>query len=339
MKEKIIIINNEKCVEVNGDIYCENIEMKSLPESLNKYFDIELILRKSNVNSVHKIGINKITISKNILNFIYNIFKSFKNKNTKYLIIAITPYTFLAYIFLMFRKKNVFLYLRSNGLDEYRLILGKGFTWIYSLMFYLMSKKSKILCVNEIIAPGKNYNLVLPSQIDENWFANVKEPNLKHIKLLYVGRIKIEKGVFSLINLFDQLKLDLPCSLTLVGSGKKIKYFSPNIKLVKPISNGTELKNIYDGHNITILPSFTEGHPQVLLESLARMRPIIIFDEINFVKKKYNGVFISKRDVSNLEKTIMYIVKNYKDIYQEMKKNSLPLKEDFTKEMVRILSG
>ena len=41
----------------------------------------------------------------------------------------------------------------------------------------------------------------------------------------------------------------------------------------------------YDDHNIFILPSFTEAHPQVLDEALSRFRPVIVFSEISHVKE------------------------------------------------------
>jgi len=51
MKEKLTIINNEKCEKILDNIYCQNLEMKSLPESLAVYFDISLILRKSKISN------------------------------------------------------------------------------------------------------------------------------------------------------------------------------------------------------------------------------------------------------------------------------------------------
>ena len=36
---------------------------------------------------------------------------------------------------------------------------------------------------------------------------------------------------------------------------------------------------------IYLYSSFTEGAPKVILESLARLRPVIVFDEIKHVKK------------------------------------------------------
>ena len=56
------------------------------------------------------------------------------------------------------------------------------------------------------------------------------------------------------------------------------------------IASEEKLIKTYDTSNITILPSFTEAHPYVLEESLARKRPIIIFDEISYVKKNKSGL-------------------------------------------------
>ncbi len=337
-KESIIIINNEKCVETNNGIFCENIEMKTMPESLSNHFDVRLILRKGKINPIHKIEIQNIKISGNIFGFIYSFLKFFNNKEAKYLIVSVTPYTFFSYLFLFLARKKVFLYLRSNGLDEYRLILGKSFVWIYRFMFFFMSKKSTLLCVNEKISPVRNYKLVLPSQLNSTWLKNIQHFSRREIKLLYVGRIKIEKGVFSLLDLFGKIKLNLPKQLTMVGHGKKLKIISDDVKILEPISKEIELIKIYDNHNIVVLPSFTEGHPQVLLEALARKRPVIIFEEIAFVKKYYEGVFVCKRNPYDFQKTINFIFENFDKISRDMEKNKLPLREDFIKQLVKFMS-
>ena len=81
MKERLVIINNEKCVIKNSGIYCQNLELKSLPEGLNSHFNINLILRKSNVSAIHKIDVNNIDLSNNILGFIINLLKEFTGKD------------------------------------------------------------------------------------------------------------------------------------------------------------------------------------------------------------------------------------------------------------------
>ena len=42
-----------------------------------------------------------------------------------------------------------------------------------------------------------------------------------------------------------------------------------NIEFINELSN-QKIINLYDNHNIFILPSYTEGSPKVILESLAR---------------------------------------------------------------------
>ena len=58
----------------------------------------------------------------------------------------------------------------------------------------------------------------------------------------------------------------------------------------------------YDEYNIFILPSFTESHPQVLDESLSRLRPVIIFPEISHVTRNREGIFIAERNSISLSK-------------------------------------
>ena len=109
--KNLVIINNESISKNEKGFYCDNIDMKSIPEGLCKYFNVSLIARKSSIERSHFIDIEKIETSSNLFTFLYNIFKTFKLKNTNYLIISITPYTFFSYLLLfIFRKKT---YARS----------------------------------------------------------------------------------------------------------------------------------------------------------------------------------------------------------------------------------
>ena len=161
--------------------------------------------------------------------------------------------------------------------------------------------------------------------------------NINEIKLLYVGRIKKEKGIFSLLNL---IKNQSKISLTVVGAStedtKKINQ--SNVNIFEIINNKSELINFYDKNNITILPSYTEGYPMVVLESLARLRPIIVFKEIEHVIEKKRGIFVSNRDYASLLKTIDHIIKNYNSIQESMKSNKLPDNDSFIDQLKEILS-
>ena len=75
-----------------------------------------------------------------------------------------------------------------------------------------------------------------------------------------------------------------------------------------------------------------------LLEALSRLRPVIIFKEIEHVIGKKKGIFASERNYDSLEKTIQHIINNYKSIQEEMKKNVLPTNDKFIEDIKNIVS-
>ena len=176
--------------------------------------------------------------------------------------------------------------------------------------------------------------MVYPSQLDSVWFKKPKIQEVNNFKLLYVGRIRVEKGIFSLASLIKN-KRDI--SLTIVGAEKNTSYKinQSNINIQLTQSNKARLIKYYDDHNIFILPSFTEGHPMVLLEALARRRPVIIFEDINHVIGDKKGIFVAKRNFLNFFGVLNHIKKNYKKIQKDMMKNKLPTNKEFIEEFVK----
>ena len=337
-KKKLIIISNEKTSINNNEFYCDNIDMKSIPEGLNSNFEIKLITRKTNIKRSHQIKINDICISSNIFNFLLNIFNTFKIKNKKYFIISITPYTFVAYLFLIIFGKKVFVYLRSDGYEEYKYyskIFGPD---IYQIMFMIAGWRSTLISCREHILKGKKGEIVAPSQLNEKWFQSRKNPNLEKIQLLYIGRLRIEKGIFSLLEIIKNLKIEFNMSIVGASSNEKEIIKQKKVELINIQNKNESIINIHDSHNIFILPSFTEGHPQVIDESLSRFRPVIIFEEISHVIGNREGVFVCKRSSESLSEKIHYIMKNYRAIQEKMSKNILPTKEDFLKKLYLILN-
>jgi len=336
--QKLFIISNESIYENNNEYFCDNIDLKSTPEGLDKNFEVNLIARKSKAERAFNINLKNIKIFSSIFSFISSILSSTKNKNSKYLIISISPYTFLACIFLKLFGKSPIIYLRSDGYGEYKAILGFIGPVIYHLMFSILSLISNLISCRSYILKGRKGEIVSPSQLDSEWFNNIKEKKIESIKLLYVGRIRVEKGIFSLIKLIKEKN---NISLTVVGEEKNtVNTIHQNNVIVKKNENNKEkLIKFYDDHDIFILPSFTEGHPMALLEALARRRPVIVFDEIKHVIGGNKGIFVSKRNYESLLDVINNIKNNYQKIQEEMKQNNLPTNKEFIKQMVNIISN
>jgi len=328
MKKKLFIFSNESILSHEGKFFCDNIDIKTTPEGLNKKFEINLFGRKTKKNRSNEIKIKKTKIFSNIFSYISSVIKSTKQEDGKYLIISISPYTFIVSIFLRIFGKKPIVYLRSDGFGEYKSILGKIGPAIYYIMFSITCSISNLISCRDYILRGKKGKIINPSQLDSTWLRQPKNTEVRNFKLLYVGRFKVEKGIFSLIDLIKNKK---DISLTIVGAEKSASYNlnQSNVKIFQQQSNKLKLIKYYDDNNIFILPSFTEGHPMVLLEALARRRPVIIFEDIKHVIGDKKGIFVSKRNFVNLLGTLNHIKKNYKKIQNDMRKNKLPTNKEF----------
>jgi len=336
MKKKLFIFSNESISVEENKYYCDNLDLKSTPEGLNKRFEVNLLGRKSAKKRSHEIKIKRIKVFNNIFSYLSEVKSASKNLDSKFLIISISPYTFLISIFLKILGQKPIVYLRSDGYGEYKAILGKIGSLFYHIMFSVTGAISNLISCRDYILRGKKGKIISPSQLDSVWLRQPKNTEVKNYKLLYVGRIRVEKGIFALAELIRN-KRDI--SLTIIGAekGSSNKINQSNIKILPTQSNKTKLIKYYDDHNIFVLPSFTEGHPMVLLESLARRRPVVIFDEIKHVIGDKKGIFITKRNFLSFLSTLNNIKKNYKKIQKDMKKNKLPTNKEFIDKFIKLI--
>ena len=336
MKKKLFIFSNESISVEEEKFYCDNLDLKSTPEGLNKKFEVNLLGRKSIKKRSHEIKLKRIKVFSNIFSYLSEVKSASKNLDSKFLIISISPYTFLISIFLKILGQKPIIYLRSDGYGEYKAILGRIGPPIYHLMFSITGAISNLISCRDYILRGKKGKLINPSQLDSVWLRQPKNTEIRNFKLLYVGRIRVEKGIFALSELIRN-KRDI--SLTIIGAekGGTNKINQSNIKILPTQSNKNKLIKHYDDHNIFVLPSFTEGHPMVLLESLARRRPVVIFDDIKHVIGDKKGIFVTKRNFLSFLGTLNNIKKNYKKIQKDMKKNKLPTNKEFIDKFIKLI--
>ena len=211
-------------------------------------------------------------------------------------------------------------------------------------MFKIFEFGSRFLSCSKYFEKIKKFKILLPSELDNLWLKKDFNKKIhKKICLLYVGRFRKEKGYTSLINIFKKMNKRLDgysLYLTLVGSEKKEHFREKNIKIIKQVNNDEKLKKIYDSHQIFILPSYTEGYPQVILESFSRKKPVIIFNEIKFLKKIFpKGLFVSERNEIACTKTIKHILSNYNKIIIEIDNINLTLKRNYKFNLIKHLQG
>ena len=344
--ENLVVLNNEKVSKQNGRFFTRNYILKRLPEGLNKYFNVELIARKSNSTKNHELNLKNVKIASNIIQYLFFCISSIKKKNTKYYIISITPYTFMAYLILFICRKKVFVYLISNGHEEWKNLLGSWSIWIYDLMFSLVTSKSIVMTIHEKINQNNKFNLINSSFLNDKWFINFKEPRIDKLRLLYVARINPVKGIVEFLKMVKSIKFDT--ELSIIGQTNNLKHQkefkkfiekNKNIKFLGYLNKRQDLIDTYDNHNVLILPSYTEGQPSVVDESLARRRPVIIFEDIAHIIKDRKGIFVSKRDLNSFTETAEFILKNYKEIQNDIGQNKFILEEDMFKQISEIINN
>ena len=111
------------------------------------------------------------------------------------------------------------MYLRSDGYKEYETKIGLMGYFIYDFMIKILSKSAKIISVSKNIKSPKVDFMLTPSELSIDWLQNSKDIDCNTPKLLYVGRFKKEKGIYSLINLLNELPDKY--QLTIVGNNKQ----------------------------------------------------------------------------------------------------------------------
>ena len=142
-------------------------------------------------------------------------------------------------------------------------------------------------------------------------------------------------------------KIEFDAELSIIGKTKNLKLQkkfesiigdSKNIKFPGYISDRKLLIDTYDSHNILILPSYTEGQPYVVDESLARRRPVLIFEDIKHIIKDRKGIFVSKRNIDSFIEITKYIMQNYYQIQKDIEKNKFPLEKDMFKQISNVIN-
>ena len=221
MPNKLVIISNDKFYSHNNDYFCDHIAEKTLADELNNKFEVTLIGRKTNIQRSHRLKNTNIEHYNFIFSYLYAILKKILKKESKFLIQAISPYTFLASLLFIFSKQKPIVYLRSDGFQEYKSILGFYGPYIYNFMFIIVSKLGLLISCRKHILRDKPGKVVAPSEITKNWIENYSKPEFKSIKLLYVGRMNVEKGIYSLLEILNNISSEI--NLTIIGESKEKK--------------------------------------------------------------------------------------------------------------------
>ncbi len=275
------------------NIGCNIVEIKMLNNSINILKDISLLLDiKKNLRKISPDYILNFTIKPLIYGtFVANLM------NIK----SICMMTGLGTIFI---KKN---FLTLLVIAMYKI----SFSKVYRVIF--QNKDDKKLFINLGIVDNRKAILSPGSGVDLDYFSYKKNIFSKRTKFLFFGRLLNEKGIREFIEVANKInKLKLDCEFKIVGNFDKNNPSSiseNDIKEFKKFKNNkfkkfqSDVRDVIKWSNCVVLPSYREGTPRGLLESLSVGRPIITTDAIGcreVIKNQKNGFKVKIKDVNSL---------------------------------------
>ncbi|HIP33170.1 MAG TPA: glycosyltransferase family 1 protein [Bacteroidia bacterium] len=163
---------------------------------------------------------------------------------------------------------------------------------------------------------------VVASTLIENFSIEEKllrKKSIEKIQILFLARMEKEKGIFELIDAFQELSLKIPnLELILAGKGTAydavVKYVgtSENIKFVGHIE-GEAKAAIFRESDIYCLPSYSEGLPVSVLEAMAFGLPIVTTSVGGlkyFFKEGKMGYFCMPKERKSLKNALEALILN-----------------------------
>ncbi|MFH6840057.1 glycosyltransferase [Providencia sp. 2024EL-00732] len=200
----------------------------------------------------------------------------------------------------------------------------------------------------------KNYNVSRDYKIINNPIGtvlSVKEKSQSKTKeLLYIGRLVPQKNVIDILKAIKLLiRNDIKVHLSIVGDGidsYKLNQYCENEKIENHVTfHGYQKRtsSFYSQADLTILSSINEGFPNVLLESLSHLTPVVSYDTPSgpkeIIQKGVNGFLVPYMDYHELANfielalnhewstqkisksiakyNISHIVNEYKDVFKK----------------------
>ena len=226
----------------------------------------------------------------------------------------------------------------STYLFDYKLSLNKIALFNkYINLFICPSKKLKF----HIEKHGFKNTAYLPYSIDIDLWKQ-KSKKIMSDKIIYVGRLEKEKGIFWLVKAFSTVIKKIPSAeLIIIGKGKEetnLKIFIKKLKLEKAIEfkgalNHSIIIKSYKDACISIVPSiYMEQFGITMIESMAMETPVIGSDIggiPELIENDINGYLINVFDTKNLAEKMIFLLKNKKIAVRMGKEGRKKIEKNF----------
>ncbi len=236
------------------------------------------------------------------------------------------------YVLLFFAKTmklNVVLHIHGGGFlfkkeipKVPKLILDRVFSYGYPVI--VLSEKEKDFLSNKYSLSDVK---VLPNSVEVGTILKPDGSNqVEKLDILYIGRITEDKGIGYMLRAFEDLKSNMkPFTLHFAGipdDASTIETFNNVLGdnfIYHGVVSGAKKRELLMKTNIFLLPSFYEGLPMSMLESMAYgLLPVVtnVGSIDTVVTNEVNGLFIEKKSVESIINKINWILDNLAKVGQ-----------------------
>lgn len=182
--------------------------------------------------------------------------------------------------------------------------------------------------------------MVIYNPIDDSFRM---QNNQRGKTILSVGRLSYEKGHDLLIRAFSLLPQNSSWTLDIVGDGPEmnnLKNLASFLNVADNIVFHGKSKEVYSYLNtcgIFVLPSRTEGFPNVLCEAMISGCPVVSFDCPNgpseLIQHQVNGILVEEQNVAKLSLAISQLIAN-SEMREELGNEASKLSADLNDQQI-----
>ena len=210
--------------------------------------------------------------------------------------------------------------------------------WLYKLTCSIFDNASKILVLNDYEKTqvtqlyGKKTE-ILENVIDTDYYSFKDDVGVtKQPVLLFLGRIHEEKGLNEIIDAFSQLYPTYPFTFIMCGFGTYQARFQARFQAV--LGNDFQFRGVVSGDSkldaiksadYFLLPSYTEGLPIALLETMSCGVIPVVSDHDSMrsmITDFENGIMVQRKSASHLVEQLKKAFSLDKEKRQAMAKNA-----------------
>ncbi|WP_313531255.1 glycosyltransferase family 4 protein [Sphingobacterium multivorum] len=172
--------------------------------------------------------------------------------------------------------------------------------------------------LNILLNYGNNISLVANPVSPELMTFREKNPKNEQNIILFVGHVTIKKGVYELFKALKEIKPD--CMVHILGPFENElkqdleEIYNPKGKVV--FHGATKKDDVYKmmlNSKVLILPSYTEGFPNVVIEGMA-LGCSIIASSVGAIPEMLNegrGILVPPRNIPDLKESISALLDNH----------------------------